>query len=46
MVTFLFFVFLFALERFLSMCGLLEGLPARFKKTLINLVYSSLDIAI
>ena len=46
MVTFSFFIFLFALERSLSMCGPLEGLPARFRKTPINPVHPSLDIAI
>ena len=46
MVIFLFFIFLFVLERFLNMCGLLEGLPARFRKAPINPVYPSLDIAI
>ena len=45
-VTLSFFIFLFALERSLSMCGLLEGLLARFRKALINPVYPSLDIAI
>ena len=46
MVTLLFFIFFFALERSLSMCGLLEGLPACFKKASINSVHPSLDIAI
>ena len=45
-VTLLFFIFLFVLERSLSICGLLEGLPARFKKAPINPVHPSLDIAI
>ena len=46
MVTLLFFIFFFVLERFLNICGPLEGLPARFKKTLINPVYPNLDIMI
>ena len=46
MVTLLFFIFLFALERSLNMCGPLEGLLARFKKTPINPIYPSLDIII
>ena len=45
-ITFLFFIFLFALERSLNICGLLEGLPARFRKAPINSVHPSLDIAI
>ena len=45
-VTLSFFIFLFALERSLSMCGPLKGLPARFKKTPINSVHPNLDIAI
>ena len=46
MVMLLFFIFLFALEKFLSICGLLESLPAYFKKTLINPIYPSLDITV
>ena len=45
-VTFLFFIFLFTLERSPSMYGLLKGLLARFKKAPINPVHPSLDIAI
>ena len=40
------FIFFFTLERSLSICGPLEGLLARFRKTPINSVHPSLDITI
>ena len=46
MVMLSFFIFFFALERSLSMHGLLESLPAGFRKTLINPVHPNLDIAV
>ena len=46
MVILLFFIFLFALERSLSMQGPLESLPAYFKKAPINPIHSGLDIAV
>ena len=45
-VMFSFFIFYFALERFLNIHGLLKSLPAYFKKTPINPIYSSLGIAV
>ena len=46
MIMFLFFIFFFTLERFLSIYSLLESLPAYFRKALINLIYPSLDIVV
>ena len=41
-----FFVFLFVLERSLSIYGPLESLSACFRKAPINLIHSGLDIAV
>ena len=46
MVIFLFFIFFFALEKSLSMHGLLKNLLTYFKKTSINLIHMGLDITV